>query len=84
MTIETAGFIRAMIHFVDELRNNQRFHLQRLSADRRRDGMDIWLRLREPLNLKSILLQMEGVSSVGGSDVINPDSSERLLTVSLA
>ena len=84
LTIETAGFIRAMIHFVDELRNNQRFHLQRLSADRRRDGMDIWLRLREPLNLKSILLQMEGVSSVGGSDVINPDSSERLLTVSLA
>ena len=83
LMIETAGYIRAMIHFVDELRNNHQFHLLRLAANQRREGMDIWLRLREPMNLKSTLLQMEGVSRVVASDVIDPDSSERQLQVSL-
>ena len=83
LTVETAGYIRAMIQFVDELRNNQHFHLLRLTANQRREGMDIWLRLREPLDLKSTLLQMEGVSNVAAADVIDPDSSERQLIVSL-
>ena len=83
LTIETAGYIRAMIQFVDELRNNQHFHLLRLTANQRREGMDIWLRLREPLGLKSTLLQMEGVSKVAATDKIDPDSSERQLIVSL-
>ena len=38
LMIETAGYIRAMIHFVDELRNNQHFHLLRLAANQRRRG----------------------------------------------
>jgi len=83
LTVETAGYIRAMIQFVDDLRNNQHFHLLRLTANQRREGMDIWLRLREPLGLKSTLLQMEGVSKVAATDVIDPDSSERQLIVSL-
>ena len=83
LVIVTAGYIRAMIHFVDELRNNQHFHLQRLVANQRREGMDIWLRLREPVTLKSILLEMEGVSGVTAPDAIDPDSSERQLQVLL-
>ena len=83
LSIETAGYIRAMIQFVDQLRGNQHFHLLRLTADQRREGMVIWLRLREPLNLKTTLLEMDGVSKVAAPDVINPDSNERQLTVSL-
>ena len=83
LMIDTGGYIRATIHFVDELRNNQHFHLMRLSADQRREGMDIWLRLREPLSLKSMLLQMEGVSKVVAPDVIDDESSVRQLRVSL-
>ncbi len=83
LTVETAGYIRAMIQFVDELRNNQHFHLLRLTANQRREGMDIWLRLREPLDLKSILLEIEGVSKVAAPDVMDLDSSERQLKVSL-
>ena len=83
LIIESAGYIRAMIRFVDELRGNQRFHLIRLAANQRQEGMDIWLRLREPLSLISILLQMEGVSTVAAPDVIDADSGERQLKVSL-
>ena len=83
LTVEAAGNIRPMIHFVDELRSNQHFHLLRLAPNQHREGMDIWLRLREPLGLKSTLLNMEGVSRVAATDVIDSDSTERQLTVSL-
>jgi DNA-binding response OmpR family regulator len=83
LLIESAGYIRAMIQFVDELRNNQHFHLLRLTADQRREGMDIWLRLREPMTLRTILLEIEGVSEVAAPDGIDTDSNERQLKVSL-
>ena len=83
LMIESAGYIRGMIQFVDELRSNQHFHLLRLTADQRREGMDIWLRLREPMTLKTILLEIEGVSEVAASDTIDSDSTERQLIVSL-
>ena len=83
LIIETTGYIRGIIQFVDKLRTNQYFHLLRLAANQRRDGMDIWLRLKGPMDLKSMLLQFEGVSSVAAPDVIDPDSSECLLKVSL-
>ena len=83
LAVESTGSIRGMINFVDELRQSQQFHLLRLVADQNREGMDIWLRLRGPLELKSTLLEMEGVYQVEGilEDVPNPD--ERLLRVSL-
>ena len=62
LVVETTGCIRSMIHFVDELRQNSEFHLLRLIANQRREGMDILLRLREPIRLKPTLLQMTDVS----------------------
>ena len=64
LVIDSSGYIRGMINFVDELRKNPQFRLLRLAADQRKEGMDIWLRLTEPLHLKSMVLQMEGVSRV--------------------
>ena len=48
LMIETTGYIRAIIQFVDKLRTNQYFHLLRLVANQRRDGMDIWLSPNPP------------------------------------
>ena len=83
LMIKSAGYIRAMIRFVDELRNNQHFHLLRLTADQRWEGMDIWLRLREPLSLRTILLVIEGVSEVAAPDGLDTDSNARHLNVAL-
>ena len=84
LMVSTAGCIRRMIHFVDELRQNSQFHLLRLVASQHSEGMDILLRLREPIRLKLALLQMEDVSQV--YDPTQPDSEadEKLLHVSLA
>ena len=53
-----------MIRFVDQLRQHQLFRLLRLNANPSREGMEILLRMREPVRLKGILLQMENVSGV--------------------
>ena len=85
LSIKTTGSIRGMINFVDELRQSQDFHLLRLVADQHKEGMDIWLRLRGPLELKDILLQVEGVARV--EVPTEPDAGaepgEQLLHVSL-
>ena len=83
LVVSTAGCIRRMIHFVDELRQNCHFHILRLVANQRSEGMDILLRLREPIRLKPALLQMADVSQV--DDPTQPESEvdEPLLHVSL-
>ena len=62
LVVSTSGCIRRMIHFVDEIRQNSQFHLLRLVANQQSEGMDILLRLREPIRLKMALLEMEDVS----------------------
>ncbi len=83
LVVETTGCIRSMIHFVDELRQNSEFHLLRLIANQRREGMDILLRLREPIRLKPTLLQMTDVSQVYVPTQLVLDTDEQLLHVSL-
>ena len=85
LSVKTTGSIRGMINFVDELRQSQDFHLLRLVADQNKEGMDIWLRLRGPLNLKNTLLQVEGVAMVEVPTQPDPEaeSGEQLLHVSL-
>lgn len=81
LEVQTTGSIRGMIQFVDELRQSDEFHLLRLVADQNKEGMDIWLRLRGPVELKPTLLGLDGVSGVeipaGSGD------GEPLLRVSL-
>lgn len=47
------------------------------------EEVDIWLRLREPLCLKKVLLEMEGVSQVDASPDAEREGSEPVLTVRL-
>ena len=83
LEVQTNGSIRGMIQFVDELRQSEEFHLSRLVGDQNKEGMDIWLRLRGPVELKPTLLQIEVVSDAEISAGSVTDDSEPLLVVSL-
>ena len=64
LTVNTLGPVSHLINFVSELRQNPQFRLLRLVANQHKEGMDIWLRLREPLSLKSCLGVIKGVAEV--------------------
>ncbi|MCH7737906.1 MAG: response regulator transcription factor [Chloroflexi bacterium] len=64
LVVETAGNIKNLVKFVGSLRENSQFHLLRVVSNSRRDGMDVWLRLRVPTPLRTTLLAGGGVSSV--------------------
>ena len=64
LMVTTPGAVSSLLAFVGELRQNPGFRLLRLVANQSREGMDIWLGLREPLSLRTILLRIEGVSRV--------------------
>ena len=83
LVVSTAGSIRRMIHFVDEVRENSQFHLLRLVANQNSQGMDILLRLREPIRLKMALLEMEDVSQVYDPTQPGAEADELMLHVSL-
>lgn len=87
LVVETAGSIRNMIRFVDELRQNSQFHLLRLVANQHKEvkqGMDILLRLREPILLKETLQQLADVSAVEEPAEPSPAGDERSLLVFLS
>ena len=83
LEVQTTGSIRGMIQFVDELRQSEDFHLLRLVADQNKEGMDIWLRLRGPVELKTTLLDLDGVSEVEIPDDGVTGDGEPLLRISL-
>ena len=86
LVVETAGNIRSMIRFVDELRQNSQFHLLRLVANQHKEdkeGTDILLRLREPIRLKQTLQQLVSVSAVEEPAEPSPAGDERSLLVYL-
>ena len=64
LVVETTGTIKHMVQFVDSLRENPQFHLLRMISNARRDGMDVWIRLRSPEPLRTTLLATAGVSKV--------------------
>ena len=51
LIVETKGAIKNMVDFVDALREYPQFHLLRMVSNPRRDGMEVWLRLRVSLTL---------------------------------
>ncbi len=82
LNVEAPGCVREIVQFVRELRQKPQLRLLRLVGNNR-EGVDIWLGLREPLKLGTILPEMQGVTiiskpleHVGGAD-------ERLLSVRL-
>ena len=87
LVVETTGAIKNMVQFVDSLRENPQFHLLRMVSNARRDGMDVWIRLRSPDPLRTTLMATTGVSkvSVVESSEIDPESGAKMpiLKVSL-
>lgn len=83
LNVEANGCIREIVHFVRELRQKPQLRLLRLVGNNR-DGVDIWLGLREPLRLKSILPELQGITIVTKPlpHIGSPD--ERLLSVRLS
>ncbi len=85
LNVEANGSIRQMIRFVDRLCQNPHFRLLRLVGNNhQKEGMNIWLGLREPLCLKALLLDMEGVCHVASPLGLGPTGHERLVNVKLA
>ena len=64
LVVETTGAIKNMADFVNALRENPGIHLLRMVSNSRRDGMDVWLRLREPNPLRTTLMAATGGSKV--------------------
>jgi len=87
LVVETAGEIKNLVKFVGSLRENSQFHLLRVISNSRRDGMDVWLRLRVPNPLRTTLMAAGGVLSVEAVDefAIDPESGAEMsiLKVSL-
>ena len=87
LVVETTGAIKNMVDFVDALRGYPEFHLLRMVSNARRDGMDVWLRLREPSPLRTTLLAAKGVTKVEAVDRADFDpetgAETRVLRVSL-
>ena len=87
LVVVTTGAIKDMVDFVDALREHPQFHLLRMVSNARRDGMDVWLRLREPNPLRSTLLAAKGVTKVEAVEKAELDpetgAETRVLKVSL-
>ena len=80
--VTTTGAISGLLNFVGELRQDPQFRLLRLIANQRKEGMDIWLGLRQPLSLRTVLLHMKGVSQVTmDDDPAAGDNEPRLIVV---
>lgn len=83
ISIEADACISRVVQFVRELRQKPQFRLLRLVGNKK-SGVNIWLGLREPLDLKKILPQIEGVTRVRTLSATAPDGKERLIAVQLA
>ena len=83
LDVESDGDIQLVVSFVQELRLNAQFRVLRLVSHSQTD-MEISLGLREPLRLKQILGEIEGVSQVSPAEGPRTQVKERLLNVRLA
>lgn len=83
LTVTTLGPVSNLINFVSELRQNSHYRLLRLVANQHKEGMDIWLGLREPAPLLADLMEVQGVVQVTPSPEGAPDFEEPSLAVLL-
>jgi CheY-like chemotaxis protein len=83
LVIKTTGAVKESIRFVDSLRADPQIHLLRMVSNKRRDGMDVWLRLRAPKPLRSTLLAVAGVSLVEPADFSETEPKTAVLKVLL-
>ena len=83
LTVTSSGPVKNLLNFVGELRQNTQLRLLRLVASQRSESMDIWLGLREPLHLITILGDIPGVSQVVALPDPGGDEAERRVTVAV-
>ena len=63
LTVRADGCLQDLISFVEHLSRIQELHLMRLVGNDR-EGLDLWVEIREPLDIKSVLIHVEGVARV--------------------
>jgi hypothetical protein len=83
LIVSSSGPVKNLLSFVGELRQNTQLRLLRLVANQRSESMDIWLGLREPLQLITILGEIPGVSQVTALPDPGGDEEERRITVEI-
>ena len=64
LAVEGANDMAAVMRFVEQLRRQPEFRMLRLIGKRGGAGVDICSGLRQPVSLKLMMLQMDGVSLV--------------------
>ncbi len=84
LRVETQGRMRQALLFVDELCQTRELRLLRLVGKSRMGlGAEIWLGLREPVELKKMLSGMAGVSRVIAPSDQREQAGNRPVTVLL-
>lgn len=83
LVVKTTGAVKELVRFVDAIRADPQVHLLRMVSNKRRDGMDVWLRLRAPKPLRSTLLAVAGVSQVEVAECPGSGPETAVLKVSL-
>ena len=84
LNVQAQGNMGLMVDFTAEIREKPEFRVLRM-ANNSEGGVDLWLTLREPVPLRSILGQLQCVGEVSptsGRD-LSPDSDDAPLTVTL-
>ncbi len=84
LNLRAEGDKALVVQFTQRLSEKPEFRVLRLSNNSK-GGVDVWLALREPLSLKSMLEAVQGVvdiSPTSGRD-LSPESSDSPLTVFL-
>ncbi len=82
LNVEANGCIREVVHFVRELRQAPQLRLLRMVGNNK-EGVEIWLGLREPLRLRKMLPQIAGISIISTPVVGGQSDKERRLLVRL-
>ena len=83
LMVASSGPVKNLLNFVGELRQNTLLRLLRLVASQRSESMDIWLGLREPLYLITVLGDIPGVSQVAALPDLDGDEEERQVSVTI-
>ena len=84
LKVQAQGGMGVVVSFVQALRDKPELRLQRLTNSRG-GTVNVWIGLREPVRLRSMLSEMEAVAEVGlpmGRD-LSPESEDPPLTVRL-
>ena len=84
LAVDGARDMATVMRFVEQLHRQPQFRLLRLTGKQRSPGVDILLGLREPVSLKLMIHQMDGVSLVTGTPRLDSTECERPLEVRLA